>query len=414
MPSMPTHLNFFAALAFALTSALALATSAVATETADKPAAEPRISTPPRVCNLQTKRCYHTLFEGALRLQDNQTLELQPGRYVKDVAVVTARNVTLRVAKGGQAVLDPVGRHAFGKGTLVTTGSNITIEGFTFLNARVPHRNGAGIRHEGGDLTIRNCRFLGNEMGIITNNHPTAHVQIIDSEFARSTRVDHPTISLNGYPAHNIYIGQIERLTLRGVWSHATEVGHALKSRARHNDIEASYFSSRAGTGSYEAEFPSGGNVRFVGNIVEQGVGSRNTQMLAIGFEFSRYPSEVKNPRIEISQNTFINHNALLGAMVSIRNARDYVPTTQMMGNIWAGPGRPRDAENIALALDDFESVERCDFRRRPSAVSEEGAFVPFVPSAQFEYVHPNRHQPRGIHVFGAIGSSAPPKQLCN
>ena len=42
-------------------------------------------------------------------------------------------------------------------------GSDITIRNLTFQRARVPDKNGAGIRAEGGNLTIEHSRFLNNE-----------------------------------------------------------------------------------------------------------------------------------------------------------------------------------------------------------------------------------------------------------
>ena len=54
-----------------------------------------------------------------------------------------------------------------GKALLITNGNNITIRNMTLQRARVPDHNGAGIRAQGGDLTIENVHFNNNEDGIL-------------------------------------------------------------------------------------------------------------------------------------------------------------------------------------------------------------------------------------------------------
>ena len=54
-----------------------------------------------------------------------------------------------------------------GKAIFITLGSDITIRNLTFARARVPDRNGAGIRAEGRNLTVEHSRFIDNENGIL-------------------------------------------------------------------------------------------------------------------------------------------------------------------------------------------------------------------------------------------------------
>jgi hypothetical protein len=60
------------------------------------------------------------------------------------------------------------GHAAEGKGIWILRGNDTVVENIQFSDARVSDRNGAGIRHEGGNLTIRRSRFFSNQNGILT------------------------------------------------------------------------------------------------------------------------------------------------------------------------------------------------------------------------------------------------------
>ncbi len=357
------------------------------------------------MCIEAPRECFATFSQALTRVRSNQTITLSPGRYVRDVGVLRANGVTIRSADvSNRAVLDAAGSSAEQKAILVIRGDNAVIDGIEFVNAKVASKNGAGIRLEAGNLIVRNSKFDRNEMGILSGDHASGHIQIFNTEFARSFRTDDPRISMSGYPAHNIYIGRTEKLTLRGVWSHSVEGGHALKSRARNNDVEGSYFSTRVGSGSYEVEFPSGGNVRFVGNIVEQGIGSENHTMFAMGLELERFGNPWPH-RAVIARNTFVNHLLLSGEMLKIVNGTDAL----VAGNAWVGPGKPAARGNEsanAMALKDYAN---CDFRLGDDALATVGTF----PRAQFEYVHPAQHRKRTDQASGAISPDTKLFEAC-
>src|SRR5918997_1313255 len=58
-----------------------------------------------------------------------------------------------------------------GKGILIANNS-LTVERLEFAGAKVADRNGAGIRYQAGDLTVRKCHFRDNENGILANPVP--------------------------------------------------------------------------------------------------------------------------------------------------------------------------------------------------------------------------------------------------
>ncbi len=357
-----------------------------------------------RVCIVEQARCLPTFAVAVSVVANGQTILLAPGLYVKDVGILRANDVTIRVRGDGtkKAIFDPQGKIAEGKAILVVKGDRTTVDGLEFRAARAPQSfNGAGIRHEGGDLTVIRSRFIENEMGILASDHASAHVQIIDSEFARSAREDDTKTPERKYPAHNIYIGQIERLTLRGVWSYDSKTGHTLKSRARNNDIEASYFSTRKSTGSYEAEFPSGGRVRFAGNIVEQGIASENRRMFAFGLEILQYPN-VGPHQVTLAHNTFVSHKPIAIPMVELWKEVPGGIQANIQNNLWIGFGQPFASGNQSAWAAGVNNFASCDFRVYVSP-NAPNASAGALPAAQFEYVHPAQHRIRTDPVAGAI-----------
>ncbi|MFP3386264.1 hypothetical protein, partial [Tritonibacter sp. SIMBA_163] len=73
------------------------------------------------------------------------------------------------------------------------------------------------------------CLFSDNENGILSGRVPGSHMTIEHSEFSE-----------NGYgdgQSHNLYAGNIDRLTLRFNHFRGAVVGHQIKSRALHNEI---------------------------------------------------------------------------------------------------------------------------------------------------------------------------------
>ena len=71
------------------------------------------------------------------------------------------------------------------------------IDGFAFTGATVPDGNGAGIRYEGGSLTVTNSHFYGNQNGILGAADPAGVIAISTSEF------DHNGVGGDGH-THNI------------------------------------------------------------------------------------------------------------------------------------------------------------------------------------------------------------------
>lgn len=248
---------------------------------ADKPqprveAVPPVLQAGPTTLHVGPNRALRTIAEAARRARNGDTILIDPGVYPADVAVFGQDKLIIR-AIGGRARLDANGANAEGKGIWVIRGGDVLVENIEFHGARVPDRNGAGIRFEHGRLTVRNCLFADNENGILTSGEGS-ELTIENSEF------DH-----NGNEsgsAHQLYVGAIPRLKVIGSYFHNAAGGHLLKSRADNNFITYNRLTDEAGGhASYELEFPNGGVNYVIGNIIEQSPTTENSNIISVGAE---------------------------------------------------------------------------------------------------------------------------------
>ena len=225
-----------------------------------------------RVLTVGPGKQYATIRAAAAAAQNGDTIHISAGEYRGDVATWDANNLTI-CGIGGRAKLYADGAYEDGKGTWLIRGSNTTIHSVEFHDAKVPDQNGAGIRQEGPNLTLRDTGFYGNENGILADGGVNATITIEYSEFARNGFGDGFT--------HNIYIGQIGVVNVRYCFFHEAKVGHNLKTRARENYIENSYFADGGnGTSSYLLNFDNGGRAVLRGNLLHKGPNASNSILI--------------------------------------------------------------------------------------------------------------------------------------
>jgi hypothetical protein len=240
---------------------------------------------------------FKTIKEASEKAVDSTLIEIDAGTYSGYVALWTQNNLILRAK--GDVILDANGKSTGGKGIWEINGGRVSVEGITFKNARVPDRNGAGIRLTKGDLTVVNCRFLNNEMGLLTSNDGISTLTVYNSEFGYSGYGD-------GY-SHNLYVGIIASLSVTGCYFHHANIGHLLKSRAALNIIMYNRLTDEndnVSLASYELDFPCGGQAIVVGNIIQQSKNTDNPNIIAYAMEESnRYPDN----ELYVCYNTVVN-----------------------------------------------------------------------------------------------------------
>lgn len=233
----------------------------------------------------------------ARRAKSGSIIEIDAGDYYGDVALWRQNDLIIR-GVGGRVRLHANGKAAEDKALWVIRGSRVVIEDIEFSGVKVRDHNGAGIRYEGADLTLRRCRLHNNEMGLLTLARRDAKVLIEDSE------IDHNSTDTarHGKLGHNLYIGRIGSFALYNSHVHGGSQGHLVKSRASQNFIIGNRLIDRGGSSSYLIDLPDGGDAQITGNQLVQGADAANP--IAIAYAAERNQA-VKRQRLQVLRNDF-------------------------------------------------------------------------------------------------------------
>ena len=374
---------------------------------------------------------YRSIAAASAAARNGDTVEIEAGDYIGDVAVWNQDRLTLR-GVGGKVQLSAGGTSAQGKGIWVISGNNVTVENISFTGAKVADHNGAGIRFEKGKLTVRNCSFLNNENGILTNSDPRSELRIENSEFGHNGAGD-------GY-SHNLYVGSIRRLTVTGSYFHHARVGHLLKTRAAENHIFYNRLTDETGgSASYELEFPNGGLAYVVGNIIQQSSSTQNSTIIAYGMEGYKWPRN----EFYLSHNTIVDDYPKGGFFLRYQPGLQFLQATNnvLVGSGTLDGGLKRWGSDLAKELvakgnetkasgttavvtehnvttdwASFVQASRFDYRLQAGALSK--FQVTYVEAANGvdltpvkEYVHPAGAGPLASRLLlpGAVQSRAAP-----
>lgn len=341
------------------------------------------------------QREFLSIATAASRAKNGDTVEVDAGEYLGDVAVWHQDDLKIR-AIGGRAKLVAAGKAAEGKGIWVISGGKIDIQGFDFIGAKVSDRNGAGIRLERGKLQVRDCVFSGNQNGILTSNDPNSVLQIENSEFGNNGSGD-------GF-SHNLYVGAIARLTVTGSYFHHAKLGHLLKSRAAENFIQYNRLTDEVGgRASYELDLPNGGLAYVIGNIVEQGSQAENPTMISFGAEGYKWPRN----ELYLINNTLADDRPKPGKFLAVSDGPVSVTAINNLlvdGGSLEVPSNSKVSNNPSVDWDQFVRASRLDYRLAPNAAVigkavDAGSANGISLNPSREYVHPRqtRALPSGI-----------------
>ncbi|VAV95144.1 hypothetical protein MNBD_ALPHA02-1550 [hydrothermal vent metagenome] len=241
----------------------------------------------------------HKPSEAIKLAQDGDIIKILAGLYENDYAIIDQNDLTIE-GINGLAHLKSSGNIPGGKAIWVTNGTNITIRNIEFSGARVSDKNGAGIRLQRGSLTLENCYFHGNEMGILTAGRPDISLFINKSEFSRNIQ----DYSVTGRLSHNIYVGTIAVFLLENSISRGTTYGHLVKSRARNTIIRNNrIFDEGDISASYLIDIPNGGQVLIENNYLFKNKGAQNNALISYGAEGMKYDKNY----LTIKYNTAIS-----------------------------------------------------------------------------------------------------------
>jgi hypothetical protein len=377
----------------------------------------PSVQVQSRVVRVGPTRRYGKPSEAAAVANDHDIIEIDAAEYRGDVAIWRQNGLTLR-GVGGRPHLRADGRNADGKGIWVIKGDDTVVENVEFSGARVPDLNGAGIRHEGKNLTVRNSFFHDNEMGILTNNDISPNEIVIEfSEFYANT-VDYQK---HGRLGHNIYIGRTDRFVLRGSYVHGAVTGHNVKSRALENIIVNNRITDESdGASSHLIDLSEGGSAYVVGNIFHQSTASENYHMLAYAADGNKgNPGDAyfaSNTFVNDKENGYFIINFSDEAIKIFNNfaagGGDYVSGAGIVkGNIWATQPHFANQETF-----DYRLTARSPAIDRGVEVDPESGRA-IVPS--HVYVHPMQVAPRpkagplDVGAYEFAGDDPDPMPLC-
>ncbi len=251
---------------------------------------------------------YSTIAAAVNASSSGDTVKVLAGTYTNDFVTI-GHNLTLQ-AVGGIVTMNATVAPPNGKAIIDEGGSGVTvkIDGFELTGASVGDGNGAGVRYEGGALTLTNDYIHGNQDGILGAPDANGSITIDHSEFVNNGAGDGRT--------HNIYIGDIANFTLTNSLVTGAVVGHEVKSRAQNNDIENNRIvDGPGGTASYDIDLPNGGNATIANNVIEKASTAQNPYFITSGEEGVAYASNT----LSVTGNTIVNDDAS-GSVALVRN----------------------------------------------------------------------------------------------
>ena len=216
---------------------------------------------------------WQSLQEAVAAALPGDEVVLTPGVYEQG-AIIETPGLVLRGEPGAHLR----GHAVEGKAALVVKADNVVIDGIECSGITVRDRNGACVRNEGRDLTLRNVHFHDNEQGVLGGSPGGGVLRVERSLFER-----------NGFDglAHGLYINrEIDTFIFRDSRILATKgSGHGLKSRAQSTIVENSTIAGLDGDDSRAIDISNGGEVVIRGNVLQKGPNSENSQMIGIALE---------------------------------------------------------------------------------------------------------------------------------
>ena len=262
--------------------------------------------------------------------QPGDTIHIAAGQYF-DCATVQQDRLTIEGDGAGSVMTD---KACGGKALLVIAGHDVTVRNLTLQRARVPDGNGAGIRAEGGNLTVDGVHFINNQDGILAGDSPAATIRILRSEF-----VHNGSCQNSGGCAHGVYVGTLALLHIERSRFYDTREGHGVKSKALRTEIiDTSIEDGPDGTSSYLVDVPVGGSLLVDGSTLEKGPNCTNHgTAISVGEEGVSQPTA----EIVVRNTKFTNDQRQPTTLVRNLTATE----AKLSGNKLTGQVRPLEGD---------------------------------------------------------------------
>ena len=245
-------------------------------------------------------------------------IRLEPGIYTEGAILKKGKDGVLISGAPG-VVFD--GAVVGAKGTFVIQSDNVTIDSIECRNVAVRDRNGACVRLESGNLTLKNVNFSDNENGLLTWNQANK-ILIEDSVFEGNGKAGR---------AHGLYISGAQQLIVRrSRIVGSKDEGHGIKARTRYLLVENSVVASLEGNDSYLIDIPNGGTAVIRNSLLVEGANTANWFIMSYGVEGGRYD---KNS-LKLEKNIIVTDRE--GGSEFI-NLADGMPAPMLRGNVVVG-----------------------------------------------------------------------------
>ena len=203
-----------------------------------------------------------------------------------------------------------------GKGIIVT-GVDTTLVSLDISGATVNDGNGAGVRHEGGALSLRHVALHDCQNGIL------GPARDIPASVAMDACEVHDNGTGTGQ-THGVYIGRISRFDCINSRFRDTNIGHHVKSRAAATSIRNCEIGMNFdGNESYNVDIPDGGDAVISNCVMRQGPRTDNSIMVNYGSEphvYSGGSLRIERCRFESKAGGIGIRNALAQVVAEIRD----------------------------------------------------------------------------------------------
>jgi hypothetical protein len=233
------------------------------------------------------------------------------GTLVGDAAIITKRTSIT-----GGTIISP---GIQGKGILITQ-ADTTVTSTDISGAVVPDGNGAAIRHEAGNISLKSCKIHDNENGFLGGSAAVT-VTIHDCDVYHNGSGDGQT--------HGLYIGSVNTANVSNSRFWQNRIGHHVKSRAKVTNVTNCILGKdMLGTESYNVDVPQGGNVVISECYLRQGPNTDNNVMVNYGGEPAPYSGgslKVSGCTMEsqgVSNAVGIRVNSNVDVLLEVTNCR--------------------------------------------------------------------------------------------
>ncbi len=252
---------------------------------------------------------FQSLQEAKSAIKDGSEIYLKAGIYTQGL-YSKASNISIIGEKN--VIFDDAAVH--GKAALVLAGNNVLVESIECRNIYVNDLNGACIRFEGKNLTVRDLYAHDSQSGIMTSYNYDGFLHI---EFSKFENLGGKATG-RGY-AHAIYANVGEFVFSYSQVLSTGKEGSGLKSRSRKTVIKNSILASRDAKDSRLIDVANYGELIIKDSILQQGDNSSNSQLIAYGLEKRKNKFEIN--RIKITNNLFLLDRKQANVIIAYKQA---------------------------------------------------------------------------------------------